>query len=269
MFVSKKNLISLIEENNILKEKLFKLEKKINESLEINEQFLAHFEIEKKNKLIEEQLRNKDKYKSLFNPRDPDTWEHARDDVIVFIDGIAVYNLTSVEVSGERQFIKNYIFEKEWSERFKSDKHCIEKWIKWYKRDCIQPDSEPVVTIDGFHFSKAMLDMIGSWDYANLKKIASAMNYCIENNLKRYQYGQYFYDNLLPISKEFSDVYFHELREDRLGVDNDIYIFFQEICMEDPESMSDILNKSLYLADKPELKQKIIKNVKDYYDNQE
>ena len=113
---------------------------------------------------------------------------------------------------------------------------------------CNPKDLEPVYIINGFSFSKALCDTAISTEKNRLEKIADAMNYCINNNLKKYQYKQYFYNNRIPADKDFFiDVYFAEQFSLRKDVDDLIVAFYCEYEPETKEELDKIIKNSMYL----------------------
>lgn len=117
-----------------------------------------------------------------------------------------------------------------------------------------EKDLEPVFTINGFSFSKALCDCCRDIEKETLEIIADAMNYCIEQKLKKYQYKQYFCDNFIPASKEFFvEIYFAEQYSTRKNVDNLVSAFYMEFEPETKEEIDDIIGGSLYLSAHTEL----------------
>lgn len=117
-----------------------------------------------------------------------------------------------------------------------------------------EKDLEPVFTVNGFAFTKALCDCCRDTEKETLEKIAEAMNSCIGQNLKKYQYKQYFFENDIPASKEFFiEVYFAEQSSPRKSVDDLIISFYSEFEPETKEEIDDIISGSLYLSVHKEL----------------
>lgn len=204
-----------------------------------------------------------------FNPYKPDTWKNAMEGKIVFVDDVPIFNNhDETHVSGNCYMEKEYIFETDWEKLvrlFNFNNDTVEdlavRKCKLYLLLCNYKDSVVLFTIDNFSFTKAKLDMIRQWDYASLKKVAEEMNYCVNKKMKKNKMMQHLFDTRTPVDNYFfSTLYFVELYKNHELPDL-MRDYYHEICMES-DNPNEILDKSLYLADKPELKNEILESTK-------
>lgn len=229
------------------------------------------------NEQIQFQLANRYKLarQSKFNPYKPETWQYAEENKIVFVDGIPAFRkMTETnDKSGEERETIEYIFEPQWKKEIdlanKIDQNDISALEKAAAHRCEmvkllnQNDSKPVIIIKDFPFTKAKLDLIPDWSCENLNKIADIMNYCRENKLKEYQVRQQLFDNHIAVDSDFfAELFFKESSKDmaKSEIDDLIVDYYHEVCIE-MENPNEALDKSLYLADKPELKQKVLQSI--------
>lgn len=215
-----------------------------------------------------------DKTESGFNPYDISTYSLASEKRIMRARGVLVYtenNSNGTPVYESEKTWRNVIemqFQV-YSKHGETKETLINRQIEMDYKLCNPKDTAPAFTINGFSFSKALCDCCRDTEKETLEKVANAMNYCIEQNYKEYQYKQYFFDKRIPASQEFFvDIYFAEqcgLRED---VDNLIIDFYAQFEPDTKEELNNILHRSLYLKAHPELIPQIENCFNDYFSDE-
>lgn len=188
----------------------------------------------------------------IFNS---DTWNLADDKLLLTINGNKLIKygkyITEKDCVDELRGIFKY---KHKLYKGKSDKEIIESHLKMTYAMYAEKDLEPVFTVNGFPFTKALCDCCRDNEKETLEKIADAMNSCIGQNLKKYQYKQYFFENNIPASKEFFiEIYFAEQYSPRKSVDDLIVSFYSEFEPETKEEINSVISGSLYLSAHKEL----------------
>lgn len=201
-----------------------------------------------------------DKNESGFNPLDESTWNLASEKRIMRIKGVFVFD--EKDKNGNPVYYKS---ESEWIRIVKllikasknsnrTSGQIIQGQLNMDYTRCCPKDLEPVFVVNGFSFSKALCDACRDTGKETLEQIATAMNYCIGQNLKKYQYKQYFFENFIPASQEFFiEIYFAERYKWRKDVDDLIVAFYSEFEPETREELDKILQESLYLKAHSEL----------------
>ena len=195
---------------------------------------------------------NEDKDESGFNPLDESTWNLASEKRIMRINGV---RLIKDEVfMSEKDFLYDIKLNIKFNINKKTTEEIVKDNLNLSYSLYAEKDLEPVYTINGFSFSKALCDTCYDTEKERLEKIADAMNYCISQNLKKYQYKQYFFDNFIPADKEFFvEVYFAEKYSTRKDVDDLIVAFYSEFEPNLKEEIEEIIKSSRYLTTHKEL----------------
>ena len=196
--------------------------------------------------------QTEDRNESGFNPFDKFSWNLASEKRIMRIKGVRLIK-DDVFMSE-----KEFLHEIQLGIKYNINKKSIEELIESHLNLCFslyaEKDLEPVFVVNGFSFSKALCDTAISTEKERLEKIAEAMNFCISQKLKKYQYKQYFFDNFIPADKEFFiEVYFAEQYKTRETVDNLIVAFYSEFEPSSSEEIEKIIGRSKYLAAHKEL----------------
>ena len=239
-------------------------------------QFHKYNTIEGKAELPTEPLaltpETEDKEESGFNPFEENTWNLASDRRIMRVRNVLIYS----DKENEKNTV--YTSEKEWIRRLKFilklNKNTnaplyriVQSQLEFDYLFCCPKDLAPVMIVNGFPFSKALCDTCRDTEKETLKTIADAMNYCISNNLKKYQYKQYFFDNFIPANQEFFvELYFAEQDGLRKTVDDLVISFYCEFEPETKEEVDKLIDNSLYLSAHKELIPAIRKHFKERYD---
>ena len=209
-----------------------------------------------------------DKKKPGFKPIDESTWNLASERRIMRVKGVLVYSTKKdnrIVYTSESQWcgMMKYKFalgEKQGQSR----ETIIKKDLDFNYMFCNPKDLDPVFVVNGFSFSKALCDtaMTGKEE---LEKIANAMNYCKEQGFKKYQYKQYFWDNMIPAHKEyFLDIYFAEQYKLRKDIDDLIVDFYSSFEPESESEIQEIISESYYLNAHKSLIKKVEKNLKRF-----
>lgn len=201
---------------------------------------------------------SEDKTVSGFNPFDESTWDLASERRIFRYNNERFVNdAKNTEYISEKEFInevRSLIKHKIWKKENVNQQRIVDSVIKCKQLLNAEKDLEPVFTVNGFAFTKALCDCCRDTEKETLEKIADAMNSCIGQNLKKYQYKQYFFENDIPASKEFFiEVYFAEQSSPRKSVDDLIISFYSEFEPETKEEIDSIISGSLYLSAHKEL----------------
>lgn len=208
-----------------------------------------------------------DKTESGFMPHDESSWNLARDRRMIKVHGTRL--VKDGKYVSEKQFIDEvrgifkYISYKNPDANIQDfAKNQLEFDFSIYA----EKDLEPVFTVNGFSFSKALCDCCRDIEKETLEKVADAMNFCIEQNYKKYQYKQHFFYDRIPASQEFFvEIYFAEKYKTRKNVDDLIVAFYSEFEPETREELDKILQESLYLKAHSELIPQIKARFEDYF----
>lgn len=203
-------------------------------------------------------LESEDKTVSGFNPFDESTWDLAsKKRIFRYKNERFVNDARNTEYISEKDFIdevRGLIKYKTWKKETANTQDIVVGVIKNKQLLNAEKDLEPVFSVNGFAFTKALCDCCRDTEKETLEKIAEAMNSCIGQNLKKYQYKQYFFENDIPASKEFFiEVYFAEQSSPRKSVDDLIISFYSEFEPETKEEIDSIISGSLYLSAHKEL----------------
>lgn len=119
-------------------------------------------------------------------------------------------------------------------------------------------DFVPIKSINGFEFSKGLLDIVGN-NKENQIQIASFMQ--INQNKKKQEIKQKLFYDRIKCSDLFIDFYFAEKNGIRDDCNEIIYQFYSSFCFSDKKDVIEHLNKSLYLNDDEILKKDFIEQI--------
>jgi len=170
---------------NLLKKEVF------DDSMKLKFDILLKRMLDTQNGLLEGEDGNnfiltsetEDKTPSGFNPYDESTYSLASKKRILRINGNKIVkDNDSNEYESEKEFADyiTFLLETKWNgmKRF-TNSQIIKHQIEFLCLLNLEKDLEPVYTINGFSFSKALCDTCYDTEKETLKKIADAMNYCI------------------------------------------------------------------------------------------
>lgn len=208
-----------------------------------------------------------DKTESGFNPLDKTTWNLASNKRIMRIKGVLIYygknEDGTLQYKSEKSWVRmTKMFVAAFEKQGEKEANVIIKQLTGDYNRCNPKDLEPVFTVNGFPFSKALCDVCRDTEKETLEKVANAMNYCKEQNFKKWQYKQHFFYERVPASQEFfPELYFAEQYGFRKDVDDLIVSFYCEFEPESKEEIGNILNESLYLNAHKELLEPVRKSL--------